>query len=288
MRRSPFLWLLSGSTLAMLALTKAVYFYFALVFFTAGFLVVAYAFVKHRHVFAYSVVSLILFGSSVFVPIGAWMDRNAAITGNYQLSDSRGGIALNTREVLNHMTVAQYFTSFLYWTRGFGDNLARDFIDKKIWDEFQIDNPKGFYLRAQLGYPQLVHDRMIAENITEKEASKIIDGELVRKIVTNPLTHIAVSVPVIYRGMWVDQFAWLSMPFLFWVVALSLKNRNWFLLALLSPGLFNILFYASFSLNIPRYQMTTAPTFALVLAIGLLMLGERGFYKRLRSLFSRS
>ena len=53
------------------------------------------------------------------------------------------------------------------------------------------------------------------------------------------------------------------------------------LLFALSPGVFSLLFYALFSLNIPRYQITALP--ALALASGWLALALRARWRETRN-----
>ena len=274
--RSIGLWAILGTLLAALILTKAVFYYFTILFIACFIFVLIFRTVKRRENIRPNIIKLCVFAFCALVPALMWMDRNQEVNGYFILTDTRSGIALNTRETLNHMTLPQYFTSFMYWTRGFGDNLVRDLLPKEIWDEFQIDNPNGFYLRAQLGYNSLYSDEIEQLGLSGFEATKYRDLRLMKAIISDPITHSFVTLPLIYRGVWVDQFAWLSVPFLFWVLTLMIKNRQYALFVILSPALFNILFYALISLNIPRYQMTAAPGFAISLALGFTILLERG------------
>jgi len=287
-RRHIVWWAGSGLVLAALILTKAIFFYFTLLFVALGALVILVRWLRKKPQTSQLAIGITLLAILALTPAFAWMERNHSINGNFALSDSRAGIALNTREILNHMTPAQYFTSFLYWTRGFGDNLARDLLPKHIWDEFQIDNPQGFYLKAQLGYPKKVKEVQEATGISRIEAQKHVDRELIKAIVTNPVTHAVMTLPVIYRGLWIDQFAWFSMPFLLWLLILAYKHRKFSLFVILSPSIFNVVFYAALSLNIPRYQITAGPGLALALAMGFVILQERGFFTRMKAKITRS
>lgn len=285
--RKPVLWFVSGLLLAALILTKAIFFYFAILFIVIWTICLAIKSVWRRKGHLGLWASLFLFTVGSMTPSLLWMERNAQISGNYQLTQSRAGIAMNTREILNHMTPAQYFTSFLYWTRGFGDNWARAMLPKEIWDEFQIANEDGFYLKAQNGYPNMVQERARDLGITQSEAGKLVDRQLMKDILSNPIVHSLVTIPVMYRGLWVDQFLWVTLPCLIWLILACLKRRQFEMLIIISPCLFNILFYALVSLNIPRYQMTAVPALALALGLGYFALKERGTFERLLKRLAR-
>ena len=52
----------------------------------------------------------------------------------------------------------------------------------------------------------------------------------------------------------------------------ALRHWQWELLILLSPGLYGMLFYSFFTLNIPRYQLTSMPTLAVGAVLGAMYL----------------
>lgn len=287
MTRRRYIWLICGILLMMLSFTKAIFFYFAILMGIVGLVMACIGFFQGRRWQQFVAFGLLICASLTILPNLAWMARNETVSGYFQLTDSRGGIAMNTRIVLNDMTPAQYFTSFLYWTPGIGDHLAQDFLPKEIWDEFQPDNPDGFYLRAQLGYPKMVQARASQQGISFDEAQDQIDRELFLNIITNPVVHMLVTIPVIYRGMWTNGFAMFSMPLFLWLLYQALKSRNTLLIIVFAPTVFNVLFYAGLSLNIPRYQITAAPGFSIALALGLLILWERGTFEKLVQIFKK-
>ena len=74
------------------------------------------------------------------------------------------------------------------------------------------------------------------------------------------------TLPLIYRGIWIDEFAVLTFPAFIVLLICAIKNRNTLLVAVLLPSLFSLVFYAAFSLNLARYQMTALPGFAIAFA----------------------
>lgn len=83
------------------------------------------------------------------------------------------------------------------------------------------------------------------------------------------LAVAVVTLPVFYRGIWIDEFILLGLPALAWMWIGALRRGHLLLALLLSIGFFNLLFYPLVSLNIPRYQMTAVPVIAL--AVGVLV-----------------
>lgn len=261
-------WTLVGLALAALTFVKAVFLYFTLL---AGLVVVGAA-VARRGVRPEARRRILLAGLALAVvytaAIGGWIVRNGLSTGHYAFTDQRSGIALSTREVFNRMTPQQYAAAFVFWTRGFGDGLARRLFPADVVDPFELSHPGGFYDVGQLGYGRRVAEIAASQGIDEAAATRQLDRSLMTAVLTNPVEHALTTLPLFYRGIWVDEFIVVGLPAL--VVALIgvLRRRQWLTGALLGIGAFNLVFYALISLNISRYQMTAVPSLAL--ATGLL------------------
>ena len=60
-----------------------------------------------------------------------------------------------------------------------------------------------------------------------------------------------------------DQFIFISLPGLVFLIAWCYKNENWPVAAVLAPSIFNLLIYPTISFNIPRYQLTALPALSL-------------------------
>ncbi len=253
-------WAIAGIVLAALALTKAVFVFYALGATTIALLWIMFrgGVLRQRHL-----ISLLVIALAFALPVGGWMARNESVGSRFALTESRGGIALSTREVFNHMSPSQYLCSFLYWTRGFGDNLAKKIFPPEVWQPFQIDRPGAFYDYGQNRYAPRVRELMAANGLTRAQAENLADREMAKAILERPLTHMATTLPVFYRGVWIDTFILLTLPALAWLTFSAWRKRRWELLAVLSLGWFNLLFYALASLNIPRYQITAMPALAL-------------------------
>lgn len=253
-------WLGAGLALAALTLTKAVFLFFAVMAFVVCFIGIV---TRGKATRKTCLIGLVVFGLSYALPVGGWMARNAAIGGNVSLAQSRGGIALSTREVFNHMSPRQYLCAFVYWTRGFGDDLAKRLFPPDVWQPFQIERKGAFYDYGQNRYAPRVEVLMNERRLTRPAAERLVDKEMADAILERPFMHILTTLPLFYRGIWIDEAIVLTLPALFWMTCMAFRRRRFDRLALVSLGWFNLLFYALVSLNVPRYQLTAVPVLAL-------------------------
>ena len=252
-------WLLVGLALAVLTLTKAVFLYYTLAAVGISAIVVLANRQRLRAVAPAAILTVAVFAAI----IGGWTARNAQISGQWRLTDARGGIALNTREVFNHMSPEQYAASFVYWMRGPGEGLARKLFPPDVVKPFDLEQPGGFYDVGQNGYGIRVTERMKTTGEDYWTAEHAVENEVRSAILERPLTQLATTVPLLYRGIWGDEFVVIGLPLFFVAIVVAVRERNWLMLTLLSAGAFNLVFYAAFSLNIPRYQMTALPSVAI-------------------------
>ncbi len=261
-----------GLLFGALILTKAIFLFFLYLAIIIAFFV--FVIPRSRRALSGMMIPMLLFVFCAGIGPMLWMKRNFDISGDFALSDSRSGIALSTRVVFNEMTPQQYAASFVYWTRGFGDNLAKKIFPKEVWGPFDDYVKDGFYDRGQFGFQRIVDKMVKDEGLSDQAAEDKHTTALMRSVLTQPITHAIVTLPMIYRGIWVDLFAWISVPALFVLLCKSVKRKDVFLLILLSPAIFNLVFYALVSLNIPRYQITAAPAFTFGLVFFFILVGE--------------
>ncbi len=265
-------WLLVGLALAALSLTKAVFLYFALPMLAIALGVLL---IRWRKLARTSIISLALITAGYAAPVGAWMLRNAVEVDNFVITDSRSGMVLSEREIFNSMTPEEYGIAFLWWTRAMGDDLVRTHFPPQSYRRFNLDAKDGFYLRSHERYSQMVAEEMRRSGVASRQARATVDREFIRKILTNLPVHLLTTLPLFYHGIWIDEFIVLTLPALFWLIWVSLRRRDTLVLGLLAPGIFSLLFYALFSLNIPRYQLTALPALALAGGIAAALLIER-------------
>ncbi len=272
----------SGLALAGLILTKAVYFYF---FFVLLVILLGLSLfyrpnrsalpgapverIQKRHV----LFALFIFSLVALLPPLAWMKRNADLGGPWSVAgDSRAGIALSTRVVFHDLDWEQGLAAMLFWTRGFGDDATKALFEKEVWAPLQFYEPGGYYLRGQLGFGQRAKDYQKTHSVNAKQAEKAITAQIVDQMISSPGTHLVTNIPLFYRGIWVDEYIIVTLPFLLWMTTLLLIKGRWIGLLLFLPSWFSLSFYSLFSLNIPRYQITATPGLALAGGLGVLLL----------------
>ena len=112
---------------------------------------------------------------------------------------------------------------------------------------------------------KLVEERHLTPTVAQETASHLVIGEIVAD-----LPGYLASMPIlIYRGIWVDDYALVGIPLLAWALWRGLKGRDWRSLGILSPGVWSIFVYPAISLNITRYQDTALPVIAIAVAMAV-------------------
>jgi hypothetical protein len=110
------------------------------------------------------------------------------------------------------MSLEQYAAAFVYWTRGFGDSLAEKIFSPEVVAPFDLGQVGGFYDTGQNGYGRRVNEIAQSKNISPNAAADELDRMLLADILTRPFTHIATTLPVFYRGIWIDEFIVIGLP----------------------------------------------------------------------------
>ncbi|MGE0253069.1 MAG: hypothetical protein AB7N54_00615 [Alphaproteobacteria bacterium] len=255
---------IAGLATSMLVLTKAVYFYFAILALPALALYLIFG----RRPRSAGCLAAVFLTVAFVAPTGAWMARNADVGGTWSISAGRTAIVLSTREVFNHMSPSQYAAAFIYWTRAFGDDLAKKLFPEPVWRPFEIYDPNGFYLVGQTRL-EPEYSALTASGLSPAAAESHLTRRMIEACIARPVAYIASTAPLIWRGIWIDEFIAFSGPALVWLVAHSIRRRRWEIVGAISPGVFSLIFYALASLNIPRYQITALPALAIATGIAV-------------------
>ena len=283
--------LIAGMCLGAAILTKAIILY-VLPFVAVGSVVLLFKQTRSaRQAFAISAAFVV--GSAVIVT--PWIVRNAVVIGEAQLAD-RGGPVLYKRMLLDNMTWEEYRGSFYVWAPhkvrrvlepAFGFTRA----DMAPGGPLQRLNRKVTFPADQLALKQRRPDlattfrhRMLAERarLTGEfrkqgytNATTRGDREMMREafpwILSHPLQHAALMIPLAWRGMWVIPLpAWLAPIALLSLLAAPLVGwaaRRWDFIAfsLLPLGIFGL--YAATTHFIPRYSEPLVETMLICLAV---------------------
>lgn len=267
-------WGLAGLALAGLLLTKAVFAPFAIL------LVVGLAGVGLRKTTTEAVTSrnvyyagLLVMMAALIIPVGGWMARNVVVADTFSLSSGRTAVVLSAREIYNDMSPDQTLAAMVFWTRGFGDDLARDLWPREIWAPLRYETPGGYYEEGHARAERSVLELMRTANLRRVEAEKRVAEDYKDAILDRPLRHTMAFVALFWRGLWIDEFIVIGFPALVWASIDGVRRKRSEVVLALSIGIFSLIFYPLVSLNVPRYQMTALP--ALAVASGWIALHLR-------------
>jgi len=246
-----------GTALGLLVLTKAAFAFFGPFVLL---LLIGCAFRRPRAERRPAFAAALAFTLVHAAIVGAWVARNAASIGEPVLAQ-RGAQVLAHRVELNRMTPTEYAVAFLFWTRGVGDNLARRLLPLEAYRRFDLKYDDGFYNAAQSRW----HAAIAAETARGRSpaaAEAAVGAVLQREIVAAWWKTILVSVPVAYRGLFIDEFIVLTGPALI-VFLLARRRRVAGFAAFALPGLYALGFHAAITLNLPRHSIPILPMLAV-------------------------
>ncbi len=259
-----------GACLAVLVLTKAAF------LLLGPLLAVGYAVAalratdgKRRRLLA----GTCLFVLSHGILIGGWGMRNWISLDRIMITQ-RGGQVLAHRVELNGMTGPEYAVSFLWWTRGFGDNLARRLVDPIHYTRFELRDPNGFYNAAQTKWFDAVA-RKVASGKAQLAAERAVGREMRDQVLLHWFKNLLVSFPVGYRGLFIDEFIILTFPSACLLI-LSRRRRSLGFVWFATPGIFAIAFHAGLTLNLPRHSIPLLPMLAIAGAYGISWIRDWG------------
>ena len=253
----------AGAILALLALTRAAFFYL----WIPPALLLAVLVIRRpalrRTMLRGSLAFLVGFAALT----GPWMVRNYIQFGRFFIAE-RGGMILAIRAETNMMTRDEYLASFLYWSNS---SFLKEMMDR----HFEEATLARLDPSAEGGFVQLARARRRALNDELKDSSAADERlfeESMRKIREHPVRHLLATLPIGYRGLYVKSP--LSVCLLLWIVfftALMVAARagDWAAVAALTPALMSFLFHAFLTHNIPRYNSVLIPALWIALAICL-------------------
>jgi len=297
LRGSPWPALASGVLLALLALTKASFFYINLVVLLAlvvGLMVLAVyqkRFTLKRVLFVWFIVLM-----GYLVVLGPWLARNYVLFNSPAISD-RGGIVLYIRATKNQMNAEEVrgalylYGPRLYHRLGEWWPYARPLADELdpnhgAWMRVNRNrSPNSFFaqVRDELNVATSVPDAT-GRTKTLNEVAHDMNQRAIQSILSQPLKHVGMSFVFLWRGMWDippinfyfmsgEHDGWVSEAAIlcvyalgligfFFVFILSRARVEFATLGLLTFG--GIAFYAGLSHFLPRYMLVFYPMLVLM------------------------
>jgi len=216
--------------------------------------------------------------------VGPWLFWNMATFGSALPSDrAREGEVLAYRIELLEMNRSEYALSWVWWTGNFGAGWVRDLVPERHWVRFQDSRPEGFTPSSNRRWSGDVAARQ-AQGLTPAEAYAAVATDYRHRLLEAWPRNLMTSLPVLNRGLWVDNFALVTVPCLLVLLVFARRWRlaGFYLFAV--PGLTGLVVQAGLSNNIPRWNLPLAPVLA---AAGALTLWRLACWLRARRLHRR-
>ena len=265
-RRAQIVWpLLGGVLLGLLVLTRPTFTYVFWFMLVAGIVIALFG--RQWHAMRAGLAVFVVAYGVVILP---WMARNEIQFGELTLADSAyGAKALSHRVGYNRMTAAEWGVAFIYWFPDFGDQLAKSLFPLHTYERLGWSSPKSFY---QVGVRDVLVKTLEAAGSKKDHLNYLLRTE----VFANPVRHSLVSLPLAWRGMFVDKYwgiiGWICCV---WLLSRTARRREWSYWILCLPPFFLLAFHAAVSVSIPRYSVPLIPVLSLAIGLALMQLGAK-------------
>jgi 4-amino-4-deoxy-L-arabinose transferase-like glycosyltransferase len=274
----------AGAVLAGSVLAKGIFLY-AIPFTAGAVLVLWYLQTRNwRSSLGIGVVFVVI-PACIVVP---WMYRNYELSGDFKTANG-GGIVIYYRALLDTMEEGDYRGLFYTFT----PKAARWLVGPVLGYTPADLQPDGRLRRLAFENREIrAHDDKAAaearpeDTITYRmrinaEAKKrhqlrsgppdrTMQADALKIIANHPLAHLALVLPVVWQGMWMDSVPFWAAPFLFWaVIAAAIAGayrRDYALMGICILPLLNVGAYGMMTHFIPRYSVPMMPVMILCFA----------------------
>lgn len=256
MRRS-WAFAVAGAALALAALSRPSYLY---LLYAAVILLVFLAAMRLRNA-DISWRHLAAFALAAGAILAPWTIRNLMVFGDPALSKGYGGFILVQRIAYNAMTPTEWGVSLIAWLPDFGDQLARALFSPESYVRLGWKDPSAFYV---VGNGQFLLETLKASGGRADHLSYLLHNH----VLAAPFKHMAVTLPLTLRGIWVGNYLSLAAVMLAIPVGLRLMRagRLAAYLVLALPPLFIAGLHGFTSVNVPRYNVPLIALYAFVVA----------------------
>lgn len=243
----------AGALTGSLALTRAAFYYFWMPA-AAIMILIAWRRPDRRSLM---LKGLAAFLAAFFVLVAPWMARNKVRFDRFFLAE-RGGMILAIRAEMDMMTRPEYLAAFLHFTnsRFLRDRLLPAWLGEEAAVRF---GPEAG------GFVQTARDRRAALLDQMKDralADRALFNEALGRIASHPFRHLAVTLPLAHRGIYVERSSAMSLLLFLLAgaaMARAFVRRDAAALAAFAPALLSFGFHAFLTHNIPRYNVFLVP-----------------------------
>jgi len=250
-------WALAGAALGIAALTRPSYAY--VLYAALPLAALTLPWIK-RAGLARTVLCVAALAAGYVLVAGPWMARNDALFGEAAITGGYASFILVERVAYNAMSWGEWAAAFVYWLPDFGDTLAAALFDPALLARLNIDSPAGF---SEIGKRALRAETLAAAGSREAHLAYLIDTG----ILAQPVKHVAVTLALAWRGIWVAKYWGLVTILLFLPVLAVAVRRRWsdFIVFAL-PAWFMVGFHAFASASIVRYNLILIPPLSVAAA----------------------
>ena len=197
------------------------------------------------------------------IVISPWIVRNVIVLGQLALTYGYAWMTLTQRIAYDQMNWHQYALFYLCSLPD-GNGMGSLLVSPHACELFQYD-PRHETL-YRMGSTTLVQSTLIAAGGPETQVSYL----LYHYVLSHPIWHALVSIPMAMRGLWIDHYWSLVMAVLCIPLTWrSLRNLDATMLVVTLPGWFMLAFYAAISANEVRFNLMLIVPFSLAGGIAL-------------------
>lgn len=214
---------------------------------------------------------------SFALTISPWIIRNYLNFSNFAITDGYASVILTQRVYYNLMNWQEYWASFIYWFPKYGETLAQLFLNEEHYYRLGWQHPESFYDKANKVF---IKESILAAGGQEKHQWYLIKNYILADL----FKHFAVTIPIMIRGMWAGSYLSI-LGIISFVPTLIILKRNDKLkrfLFFIFPSIFMLIFHASVSVNVVRYNIPLVTIYGLSSAIILTSIAEWFYRKFLR------
>lgn len=250
----------AGAALALTAFSRPGYLYL-MYFAVAALATLALARPSVRDKAGFT--SVAMFSIAGCLTLLPWLVRNYLHFGDFALSSGYGSYVLAYRVAYNAMSWSEWWTAWLYWLPDFGDTLVETALPPEYYRHLTFGAPDGYF--------QSGHD--LAKRLDRLAAAPQAQMTyLLQTYVWNdPLKHLMVTLPLVWRGIWPGKYLALAGFVLMWPAARALYRDARLLpyLGLVLPLFFMAGLHGLVSVNVVRYNVPMIALYATTVALML-------------------
>jgi hypothetical protein len=248
----------AGGLLCLAALTRPSYLY---LFYAVAAGLGALSLWPHRQDRNRDFLSFAAFLAAGTVVLMPWLVRNYLTFGDAALTEGYGAFTLSQRVAYNAMTGSEWFVAWVYWLPDFGDNLIKSLLPKEHYVRLGWTDPSSFYVT---GKSRVFRDTLAAAGSKEAHLSYLVREH----VIGQAPWHIAVSLPLSWRGIWAGGYLAIAGALLAPAFAGDMKSRGRLpeLAALVLPLVFMAGLHGFVSVNIVRYNEAMIVLWAIIVA----------------------